>query len=121
MDYKGMRAMLKEVGAWAPPRPSTRAKTLRCGGGAEGRPIAGAYLNESRSGRAFLTLNVNRTGRVDFSGNIRFCDSLSSDHWREVSEGDLPDHFRGMPHRRHVQPRDDVEREALRRFLECMC
>ncbi|MDE2838290.1 MAG: hypothetical protein OXL97_12430 [Chloroflexota bacterium] len=121
MDYATMCGMLKELGVWAPVWPSKKAKRLRCGGEPDGRPIPGAFLNESVSGRAFITLNVNTGGGVDFSANIRFCDSLSPGRWRDLAVEDLPDHLRGKPHRRHLYPADGVERDALREFTAFMC
>lgn len=114
MTYADMRECLRKLGVWAPPKPTGWRPRLRCGSGRGGTPIAGVYLNESKGGRAFITLNTN------FPANRTFCDALNPYLWPDVAEDDLPDAIR-VEHKRHVYPEGSGECEALIEFVGSLC
>lgn len=114
MTYADMRECLTQLGVWAPSKPTGWRPALRCGVGRDGTPIPGVYLNASKSGRAFITLNTN------FPVNETFCDALNPDRWCELPEEDLPDAIR-VAHKRHIYPEGSGECEALVDFVGSLC
>ena len=106
MRYSEMRYCLQVLGVWAPPESGLKNPSLRLGSDGSGAEIEGVYLNETDSGQAYLTLDVDpnlpRNGKA-------YEQAMGSGHWNELPVGAL----RGE-HIRHVYLIDDNNCRALR-------
>ena len=97
MNYEGLRQLLADFGIWAPRRPGPRNPRLHWRD-RQGQLSAGAYLNETDSGVAYLTLNSRCVLQED------------EEFWSKLPDGLAAD--RDKIHR-NIHPREGKERDAL--------
>ena len=97
VNYQFCRQLLADMKIWSPLRPGRFNPRLHWGD-RQGRPISGAYLNETDTGVAYFTLNSKCILKED------------EEFWSDLPFPLVAD--RAKAHR-NIHPQDGKEREAL--------